>query len=77
MGSPAPQSVQGTKGEGVNVLLAPMQCNEVVTVKAGRMRFTLLDQQVVLEPGDELYIPAGVPHSTKNIAATHTTWFYG
>lgn len=27
-------------------------------------------------PADELFIPAGVPHSTKNIASTPSKWFY-
>ncbi len=25
---------------------------------------------------DEIFIPAGVPHSTKNIAAVNSKWFY-
>lgn len=27
-------------------------------------------------PPDELFIPAGVPHSTKNVAAVPSTWYY-
>ncbi|KAI7845773.1 hypothetical protein COHA_000687 [Chlorella ohadii] len=52
--------------------------NELVTVVEGRMRFTFFDtDHFILEPGDEIFIPAGVPHSTKNIAAVKSKWFYG
>lgn len=27
-------------------------------------------------PVDELFIPAGVPHSTKNVCSTASTWYY-
>lgn len=50
--------------------------NELVAVVEGRMRFTLLDDSFELEPGDEIFIPAGVPHSTKNIASTNSKWYY-
>lgn len=53
------------------------EANELVAVVEGRMRFTLLDEAFELEPGDEIFIPAGVPHSTKNIACTNSKWFYG
>ncbi|EFN52459.1 hypothetical protein CHLNCDRAFT_138777 [Chlorella variabilis] len=51
--------------------------NELVAVVEGRMLFTLLDDSFELDPGDDIFIPAGVPHSTKNIAATASTWAYG
>lgn len=53
------------------------EANELVTVVEGRMRFTLLDEAFELEPGDEIFIPAGVPHSTKNIGSANSKWFYG
>ncbi|KAL4422694.1 hypothetical protein ABPG75_008891 [Micractinium tetrahymenae] len=36
------------------------EANELVAVVEGRMRFTLLDESFNLEPGDEIFIPAGV-----------------
>ncbi|MDR4464392.1 MAG: cupin domain-containing protein [Nitrospira sp.] len=51
--------------------------NELVTVIAGKLRLTIGDEQLIAEPGDEVFIPRGVVHSVKNIAASMTYWLYG
>ena len=51
--------------------------DEVVLVLAGDMEFELEGQVHHLEPGDELLIPAGAVHSTRNIGTTTARWLYG
>jgi mannose-6-phosphate isomerase-like protein (cupin superfamily) len=51
--------------------------NELVTVIDGRLRMTVGDQTVQLEPGDELFIPRGATHSVKNISPGTTRWLFG
>jgi quercetin dioxygenase-like cupin family protein len=51
--------------------------NELVTVVEGRLRVTMGDQTVVLEPGDELFIPRHAVHSVTNIHTGLTRWLYG
>lgn len=51
--------------------------NELVTVIAGKLRLTIGDEQLIAEPGDEVFIPRGIVHSVKNIAASTTYWLYG
>jgi hypothetical protein len=50
---------------------------EEVGVTCGSADSSLSNSSLHWVMQDELYIPAGVPHSTKNIAATNTTWLYG
>ena len=45
-------------------------CNELITVVEGRL-------QLILEPGDEAFIPRNCLHSVVNIAPTRTVWLYG
>lgn len=51
--------------------------NELVTVIEGRLVVTMEGQAVVVEPGDELFIPKRVTHSVKNVHADVTRWLYG
>lgn len=51
--------------------------DELVVVVTGRMEFLIGGDRVVLEPGDEAFIPAGVKHSTKNMGASEARWLYG
>jgi len=51
--------------------------NELVTVVVGKLRLTIGDEEIVAEPGDEVFIPKNVRHSVKNIASSTTQWLYG
>jgi mannose-6-phosphate isomerase-like protein (cupin superfamily) len=51
--------------------------NELVTVAEGRLEVTVAGESFVAEPGDEIYIPRGVPHSVRNIGSAATRWLYG
>jgi quercetin dioxygenase-like cupin family protein len=51
--------------------------NELVTVVSGRLRLTIDDEEVLAEPGDEVFIPKGICHSVKNISPSTTHWLYG
>jgi quercetin dioxygenase-like cupin family protein len=42
-------------------------CEEVLYLLRGRLRHTVGDQTVLLEPGDTLSIGAGVPHNAASI----------
>lgn len=43
------------------------RCEEVLYLMRGRLRHTIGDDAVVLEPGDTLRVPAGVFHNAVNI----------
>lgn len=51
--------------------------NELVTVVVGKLRLTIGDQEIVAEPGDEVFIPRGAIHSVKNVASSTTHWLHG
>ncbi len=51
--------------------------NELVTVVEGRLRMTIGDGALIVEPGDEVFIPKGAVHSVKNIHPAMTRWLYG
>ena len=39
----------------------------IMTIVTGRMEFVFGDQHFVVEPGDELFYPAGTVHSARNL----------
>jgi len=51
--------------------------NELVTVVSGRLRLTIDSEEIIAEPGDEVFIPKGICHSVKNISPSTTHWLYG
>jgi len=51
--------------------------DELVAVVEGRLEVEMHGVSYALEPGDELFIPKGVPHTVRNVAAGETRWFYG
>ena len=51
--------------------------NELVTVVTGKLQLTIGDEEIIAEPGDEVFIPRGTVHSVKNIASFTTHWLYG
>lgn len=52
-------------------------CNEVVTVVDGRLEMSVGDATLLVEPGDEVYIPKDTRHSVRNIHSATTRWLYG
>jgi mannose-6-phosphate isomerase-like protein (cupin superfamily) len=53
------------------------QTDERVIVKEGRIEFDVDGSRAILEPGDEVFIPAGSRHSVWNRGSTTARWFYG
>ena len=43
-------------------------CEEILTLLTGRLEHGIGDEMVVLQPGDTLVIPRGVPHNARNVA---------
>ena len=51
--------------------------NELVTVMSGELRLTIGGEEIIVVPGDEVFIPKAVCHSVKNISTSTTHWLYG
>jgi len=51
--------------------------DEVVSVLEGEMEFEVGGEVHHPQPGEELFIPAGVVHSARNIGHTTARWLYG
>ena len=51
--------------------------DERVVVKEGTLEFQVEDARAMLQPGDEVFIPAGSRHSVWNRGLTTARWFYG
>ena len=51
--------------------------NELVAVVEGKLRMTIEEEEIIAEPGDEVFIPKGACHSVKNIHSETTKWLYG
>ncbi len=51
--------------------------NELVTVMIGKLRLIIGEEEILAEPGDDVFIPRGVCHSVKNVSASTTHWLYG
>ena len=51
--------------------------NEYLTVAEGHLKVVVGEETVTAEPGDLLYIPAGVVHSVQNITSEATHWYFG
>ena len=51
--------------------------DERVVVKEGCLEFGVEGARAILEPGDEVFIPAGSRHSVWNRGSTTAHWFYG
>ena len=51
--------------------------NELVTVVEGRLRLLIGTDEIIVNPGDEVFIPKNMNHSVKNIHYAITRWLYG
>jgi quercetin dioxygenase-like cupin family protein len=43
----------------------------------GKLKLTIGGEEIIVEPGDEVFIPKGIRHSVKNVASITTHWLYG
>lgn len=53
------------------------QTNELVTVVEGELEMTFDSEEMMVRPGDEIFIPKGMVHSVKNVHSDTTRWLYG
>lgn len=51
--------------------------NELVTVIAGKLMLTIGGEEILVDPGDEVFIPKNTLHSVKNVSPSTTHWLYG
>ena len=51
--------------------------DERVVVKEGKLEFEVQGARAMLEPGDQVLIPAGSRHSVWNRGSTAASWLYG
>ncbi|HEU4504169.1 MAG TPA: cupin domain-containing protein [Nitrospira sp.] len=51
--------------------------DEVVMILEGEVEFEIGEQVLRPSVGEELYIPAGVLHSVRNIGKSTSRWLYG
>ncbi len=51
--------------------------DEVVIVLEGEMEFEVEGEVRHPEPGEELFIPAGIVHSARNIGHSTARWLFG
>ena len=51
--------------------------NELVTVVEGRLEMEIDGKVTIMEPGDEVFIPARAVHSVRNIHQGTSRWLYG
>ena len=51
--------------------------NELVVVVEGKLKLTIGEEEIIAEPGDEVFIPKSIRHSVKNISSSTTRWLYG
>ena len=58
---------------------SPHDQDEVYIVHAGTGRFRLGDDEIAFEPGDALFVPAGVEHRFIDFSDDFAAWvvFYG
>jgi quercetin dioxygenase-like cupin family protein len=50
---------------------------EYVAVVQGQYTLIINDEEFILRPGDEYFIPKGVPHSGKTIKGTRAIYAFG
>ena len=43
----------------------------------GKLKLAIDEEEILAEPGDEVFIPKGIRHSVKNISSSTTRWLYG
>ena len=58
---------------------SPHTRDEIYVIAKGRGQFVNGDERHAFEPGDVLFVPAGVPHRFEDFSSDFCTWvmFYG
>ncbi|GIX48889.1 MAG: hypothetical protein KatS3mg131_3100 [Candidatus Tectimicrobiota bacterium] len=51
--------------------------DELLMLVAGELEVALPDRTWRPRPGEEVWIPAGVRHSVRNVGSTPNRWLYG
>lgn len=51
--------------------------DELVSVVEGRLEMEVAGEVTIMEPGDEVFIPANAVHSVRNIFGGVSRWLYG
>ena len=51
--------------------------DKLICLVSGGLEVTISGDRVQLQPGDEVFVPAGVQHSTRNVGASVAEWHYG
>jgi cupin 2 domain-containing protein len=53
------------------------EVDELVLLLAGDLELSFLGQMIRPQVGEEVFIPAGVRHTVRNIGTTPNRWCYG
>ena len=53
------------------------QVDELLCVAEGSIELEMSGKRKILLPGEEVFIPAGVYHSVRNVGTSEAKWFYG
>ena len=51
--------------------------DEVVMTLEGEVEFEFAGEAICPQPGEELMIPAGAPHTVRNIGNSTSRWMFG
>lgn len=51
--------------------------DELLLVREGVIEFEMNGKSQILQPGQEIFIPAGVYHSVRNVGTVTAKWHYG
>ncbi len=51
--------------------------DEMLCVSEGKLEFERDGKKQILNPGDEIFIPAAAVHSVRNVGGTTARWYYG
>lgn len=51
--------------------------NEVVTVVQGRLEVVIDGRSLIVDEGDEVYIPKNAVHTVRNVSESETVWLFG
>jgi len=53
------------------------EVDELLCVAEGKLEFEMNGTKKILNKGDEVFIPAKVRHSVRNVGGTTARWLYG
>ncbi|MGH7231106.1 MAG: cupin domain-containing protein [Nitrospiraceae bacterium] len=51
--------------------------DELVMILEGELELEMQGRVLRPKPGEEILIPAGVPHTVRNVGGTTARWLYG